>query len=112
MGAYEYQDTTTGIVKPVKTIRDENNIQVYPNPFSVHTFISFRIQHPAQVLVKISDITGRPVKTLMDAKLSKGEYSLTWKGDDVSGNTVRNGNYIVTFWVDGSKIAGKKLIKK
>lgn len=112
MGAYEYQDTTTGIGKPVKTIRDENNIQVYPNPFSVHTFISLKIQNQAQVLVRISDITGRPVKTLMNAKLSKGDYSMTWKGDDDAGNTVRNGNYIVTFWVDGSKIASKKLIKK
>lgn len=112
MGAYEYQDTTTGIGKPVKTIHDENNIQVYPNPFSAHTFISLKIQNQAQVLVRISDITGRPVKTLMDAKLSKGDYSMTWKGDDDAGNTVRNGNYIVTFWIDGSKIASKKLIKK
>lgn len=112
MGAYEYQDTTTGIVRPGNAIREDNHIQVYPNPFSAHTFIAFRIQNPAQVVVRISDITGRPVKTLMDAKLSKGEYSLTWKGDDASGNTVRNGNYIVTFEMDGSKIAGKKLIKK
>jgi len=112
MGAYEYQDTTTGIVNPENIIREANNIQVYPNPFSAHTFISFRIQNPAQVLVRISDITGRPVKTLMDAKLSKGDCSMTWKGDDDAGNTVRNGNYIVTFWIDESKIASKKLIKK
>ncbi len=112
MGAYEYQDTTTGIGNPGKTSRDDSKVQVYPNPFSAHTFITFRIQNPAQVVVKITDINGRPVKTLMDAKLTKGEYSMTWKGDDDEGDVVKNGAYIVTFYLNGVAAEGVKIVKR
>jgi len=112
MGAYEYQDTTTGIGNPGKTSREDNKVQVYPNPFSAHTFITFRIQNPAQVVVNITDINGRPVKTLMDAKLTKGEYSMTWKGDDDEGDIVKNGTYIVTIYLNGVAAEGVKMVKR
>jgi hypothetical protein len=112
MGAYEYQDTTTGIGNPGKTSRDDNKVQVYPNPFSAHTFITFRIQNPAQVVVKITDINGRPVKILMNAKLTKGEFSMTWKGEDDEGDVVKNGTYIVTFYLNGVSVEGVKLVKR
>ena len=112
MGAYEYQDTTTGIGNPGKISRDDSKVQVYPNPFSAHTFITFRIQNPAQVVVKITDINGRPVKTLMDAKLTKGEFSMTWKGEDDEGDVVKKGIYIVTFYLNGVAAEGVKIVKR
>ena len=112
MGAYEYQDITPGIGKPIKTSRDDNKVLVYPNPFSAHTFIDFIIQNPAQVLVRISDITGRPVKTLMDAKLSKGEYSIIWNGENENGDVTGNGIYIVTLFLNGVPVGEMKIVKK
>nr|NQU92688.1 T9SS type A sorting domain-containing protein [Bacteroidota bacterium] len=112
MGAYEYQDTTTGIDSPDKINREDKKVQVYPNPFSAHTFITFRMQNQGNIVVKISDINGRPVKTLMDAKISKGEYNMTWKGDDDYGTIVKKGTYMVTFYLNGTPVETVKVVKR
>ena len=112
MGAYEFQDTASHVRELIQKSEDENKILVYPNPFSAHTFITFRLKNPGNVVVKISDINGRPVKNLMDARLSKGEYSITWEGDDEFGKIVPGGGYIITFMVNGRKLADTKIIKR
>jgi len=111
MGAYEYQDTTTSIKRFPNKIQ-ENKVQVYPNPFTQHTFISFRLQNPGKVLVTISDINGRPVKTLMDAKIPSGDCTMIWEGDDNNGKTVGTGTYYVTFYNKGFLLATEKVIKR
>ena len=112
MGAYEFQDTASHVRELIQKSEDENKILVYPNPFSAHTFITFRLKNPGNVVVKISDINGRTVKNLMDARLSKGEYSITWEGDDEFGKIVPGGGYIITFIVNGRKLADTKIIKR
>lgn len=111
MGAYEYQDTTSAIGGPAKTEYD-TKVLAYPNPFTAHTFISFRLFNPCKVVVKISDINGRHVRTLMDAKTSRGEFTMTWEGTDDYGNVVRTGTYIINFFVNNRKITDKKIVKR
>jgi len=111
MGAYEYQDTTSAIGGPAKT-EDDKKVLVYPNPFTAHTFISFRLFNPGKVVVKISDINGRHIRTLMDAKTSRGEFTMTWEGTDDYGNVVKTGTYIINFFVNDNKIADKKIVKR
>ena len=112
MGAYEYQDTGTAINEFTGKTKNDNKVLVYPNPFTAHTFITFRIQNKTNVLVKISDIKGRTVKTLMDANIPKGEYSMTWEGTDDYGNVIKNGTYITTFYLNGIPVETVKIIKK
>ncbi|OYT11320.1 MAG: hypothetical protein B6I19_11655 [Bacteroidetes bacterium 4572_114] len=112
MGAYEYQDTSTAINEFTGKTKNDNKVLVYPNPFTAHTFITFRIQNKTNVLVKISDIKGRTVKTLMDANIPKGEYSMTWEGTDDYGNVIKNGTYITTFYLNGIPVETVKIIKK
>jgi hypothetical protein len=52
--------------------------QNYPNPFNPSTIISFAIPARAQVSLKVFDITGREVSTLVSEELSAGNYSRTW----------------------------------
>ena len=112
MGAYEFQDTTTSVKEFAGYKEDDNKVLVYPNPFTAHTFISFRLFNPGKVVVKISDINGRHVRTLMDAKTSRGEFTMTWEGTDDYGNVVSTGTYIVNFYVNGIKLADKKIVKR
>jgi len=112
MGAYEFQDTTTLVKEFAGNKEDDNRVLVYPNPFTAHTFISFRLFNPGKVVVKISDINGRHVRTLMDAKTSRGEFTMTWEGTDDYGNVVSTGTYIVNFYVNGIKLADKKIVKR
>ncbi|HEY6953361.1 MAG TPA: T9SS type A sorting domain-containing protein [Bacteroidota bacterium] len=48
--------------------------QNYPNPFNPTTTIEFTLAHDGRVILKIFDITGREVETLLDEQRSAGFY--------------------------------------
>ena len=111
MGAYEFQDTVNLIRNNPWQQQEANKLHIYPNPFSAHTFISFKTKTPGDILAVVSDLNGRHVKTLMDARTSGGEYSITWKGDDNNGNAVSKGTYIINVSMNGQVKATGKIVK-
>lgn len=52
--------------------------QNYPNPFNPSTNIGFNLPSKAFVLLKVYDILGREVATLMNEELSAGSYTRQW----------------------------------
>ena len=54
--------------------------QNYPNPFNPVTVINFDIPKDDFVMLKVFDITGRQVATLVNSKLSAGSYEVTFNG--------------------------------
>jgi len=52
--------------------------QNYPNPFNSTTTISYQIPEREQVVLKIYDILGREIATLVDAKQFSGFYEYQW----------------------------------
>ncbi|MBI9038572.1 MAG: T9SS type A sorting domain-containing protein [Bacteroidales bacterium] len=111
MGAYEF-DTTAGINDPYPQNTDDNKIIVYPNPFYYHTFIAFKLLHGGNVKVIIYDINGKKVKSLMKAKVSKGEFTMTWEGNDDQNRIVKQGTYIVSIIINGKKAGSVKILKR
>lgn len=67
--------------------------QNYPNPFNPTTTISFAIPLPEYVEIKIYDLLGREVITIVNEDLSPGKYSVEWNGIDSSGSHVPSGVY-------------------
>ncbi len=63
------------------------------------------------MLVKISGINGRHIFILMNAKIPKGEYSMTWEGTDDYENVVDTRAYIITFFIDDRMVADKTIVK-
>lgn len=59
--------------------------QNYPNPFNPVTTISFRIGSPADVTLKIYDMLGREVSTLVSARLPAGNHALRWDAGGLAG---------------------------
>lgn len=49
-------------------------VQNYPNPFRETTTIYWQLPENAHVVLKLSDFTGRELKTLVDCDLEKGEH--------------------------------------
>jgi len=56
----------------------------YPNPFNPTTTISYTLPEDGKVQIKIFDVLGREVATLMDGFDSKGNHSIVWNGSNVS----------------------------
>lgn len=68
------------------SVENENNMlpknyelkQNYPNPFNPETVIEFSIPKNTHVKLKIYDLLGREITTLIDEKLNAGNYKKTW----------------------------------
>lgn len=54
--------------------------QNYPNPFNPQTSISFSLQQPGHVILRVYDPLGRLVETLVDGSLSAGQYEAVFNG--------------------------------
>ena len=88
--------------------------QNYPNPFRRTTTIKLRVKsEKSKVSLKVYDLTGRLVKTLLDGGQSVTSYespvAVRWEGRDASGRPVPNGVYFYKLKV-GQVTATRKLI--
>jgi hypothetical protein len=69
----------------------------YPNPFNPETKIQYTVGsrqiHPLPVTLKIYNILGQLVRTLVDEPKEAGTYEVRWDGRDENGNEVASGVY-------------------
>ena len=62
--------------------------------------------------IGIYDIAGQWVSNLIGTKMNSGKHGIVWKGDDMTGNAVASGTYLVVMKFGGSIQTKKiKLIK-
>ena len=65
----------------------------YPNPFNPVTAISYEIPIGIQFTVRIFDITGKMIKTLISNKQSAGHGIVEWNGRNDIGKALPSGVY-------------------
>ena len=58
-------------------------IQNYPNPFSNYTDITFDVEHAGRAVLKIYNIQGQLIKTLIDKKYTPGTYTVRFEAGDL-----------------------------
>jgi hypothetical protein len=85
LGAYEGLGPEE-VSMDVNTIPDKFRLyQNYPNPFNPTTKVSFVISHWSFVSLKVYDILGREVATLVSEKRNPGKYDVIFDGSSASG---------------------------
>jgi beta-glucosidase len=67
----------------------------YPNPFNHRASIPYGVMQAARVRIVLYDVSGRSIRTLVDAVLDPGRYEAEWDGRDGSGSDVSSGAYLV-----------------
>ncbi len=70
-----------------------SNPQIFPNPISNLTTISFSLLQSEKISVNIYDITGRLIKNLIIGNLNPGEHQLKWNVADE--NKIDDGVYLL-----------------
>lgn len=76
-----------------KTFDRYQLIKNYPNPFNSATTIQYQLSKSSHVRLKIFDVLGCHVKTLVDKKQTVGSYSFHWNAKDELGKDVASGVY-------------------
>jgi len=69
-------------------------LQNVPNPFNPETDIRFELPQASQVELKIYNMLGQAVRTLVNRPFGAGYHSIRWNGADDAGNQVASGVYI------------------
>ncbi len=94
-GNFEYHNlvNTVEIGTPKKFEVSQN----YPNPFNPVTKIDFDLPYDSKVSIKLYDINGREVMTLINDQKSAGYYTVQMNGDKLS-----SGMYFYRLFAEGS----------
>ncbi len=68
--------------------------QNFPNPFNPETTIKFSMPSAGFVSLKVYNILGQEIRTLVSSDFKAGNHSVRWNGKDNSGNSVASGIYL------------------
>jgi len=107
--AIVYYDTPVDDnVIPIYTLSATN----YPNPFNPETTINYSVPTTGYTTLKIYNLKGELVRTLVNDVREAGKYNVVWNGIDDRGRTVSSGIYLYRLENNGKKLTGKMLLAK
>jgi hypothetical protein len=98
------RDTVTSVENNLGEIFSFQLRQNYPNPFNLTTNISYSIPEASRTTIKVHDLMGSEIITLVDRYQESGSYDVIFKAKNIS-----SGIYFYTL-SSGSFFATKKLI--
>ena len=84
----------------------------YPNPFNLVTNISYEIIKDSFISIKIKDIGGRHIVTLINGYHSKGKHLIPWDGNNSRGVQQTSGIYFYTINNENYLSTGKMIFLK
>jgi hypothetical protein len=109
-GWFDIEFTPTSNVDPSAQSTIYVNLGIYPNPFSASCTIEILDKLSHDNTINIYNIKGQLIKRFIATSDIKGSRSVSWNGDDSSGNQVSEGVYIVKL-VNNKGIYTTKLLK-
>ncbi|MGC8654802.1 MAG: T9SS type A sorting domain-containing protein, partial [Candidatus Kryptoniota bacterium] len=86
--------------------------QNYPNPFNSSTVIRYEIPKDEYVSLKIYDILGQAVCTLVEGMQLAGSYTAQWDGRTENGNTLPSGIYLCRLIAGGFTFTDRMVFLK
>jgi len=96
---------TDNDTQPVDFMLSQN----YPNPFNPVTAIDFNLPHSASVNLKIFNVLGQCVRTLINSRKSSGRHTVYWDAQDNAGIPVSTGVYFYRLSV-GDQVESRKML--
>jgi choice-of-anchor B domain-containing protein len=81
--------------------------QNYPNPFTSLTTIEYDVPSPQYVVVRVFNVKGQLVNTLVDEEQGAGYKSIVWDGRNDNGDTVSAGVYFCQMYTPANPNGGQ-----
>ncbi len=86
-------------------LSDYQLFQNYPNPFNTRTVVSCQLSVVSNVWIKVYDVQGHEVQTLVQGKLNPGVHKYIFNGNNLS-----SGMYFYSMIIDGTIVDTKKML--
>ncbi|MFN2371111.1 MAG: FlgD immunoglobulin-like domain containing protein, partial [Candidatus Krumholzibacteriia bacterium] len=84
-----------------------------PNPFNPRTQVRFTLAEPGPVTLRVYDVAGRRVRTLLDRRvLAAGSHAAPWLGNDDRGRAVASGVYVIRLETGATARTGRVVLAK
>jgi len=110
-GAHVYNDGNAPVIAqatPSAGLTTEYALtQNYPNPFNSQTSFSFSMAAANHVTLKVFDLLGREVATVVDKNMEAGRHSINWSAEGLA-----TGVYVYTLSTEGFSDSKKLLFLK
>jgi hypothetical protein len=100
-GAIGYHTKTIGALEPPAALdlaalpKTYALYPAHPNPFNPETTLPFYLPTRGQIRLRIYDLLGQPIRTLVNDAFPAGFHQQVWQGLDDQGQTVGSGLYLV-----------------
>lgn len=85
-------------------------LPVLPNPFNPSATIRYQLAGTERVSIKVFDVAGRVVTTLVDGVMPAGAHETFWHGEDARGARVASGVYVVKLVTAGAAPQTQKMV--
>ncbi|MGD8777840.1 MAG: FG-GAP-like repeat-containing protein [Ignavibacteria bacterium] len=109
-GSFEFSNTVEISFINSQTLPAEFELfQNYPNPFNPTTAIQYSMPETGLVSLRIYNLLGQEVKTLVSKEQTAGVYNVQWNGENNVGQKVTSGIYIYRI-ESGKFVDSKKLV--
>jgi hypothetical protein len=86
--------------------------QITPNPMTTHTTVNYQLATSQKVSLKVYDIAGQLVRTLVSGHEQAGSHEVIWDSRDTRGSQVASGVYFVKLEAGDNTVTKKILIIK
>jgi len=104
---------STGVSKNPPAVPEGCSLaQNFPNPFNPSTTIGFSLSSPAHVRLRVYNMLGQEVATLLDRSCLSGTHQAVWNGLDDSGNAVPSGIYVYRLETGHVTLMNKMLLNR
>ncbi len=110
----ELDSVMTGIaIEPGRQVLKTYKLhQNYPNPFNPTTMITYEVPTSEKIVLRIYDVLGREVKTLVNRVVPAGKHTVSWDGTNSAGSKVSSGVYIYSLEVGSHKLHKRMTLMK
>lgn len=95
----------------LKILTSDLDLKNYPNPFNNNTKIQFYLERTVNIEVKIFDVAGKLIKTILSKQsLKSGLHSYFWDAKNNKGKEVSSGVYFLVVLSNSKLVNSRKII--
>ena len=106
---------TVSVEKKLTGITEEFQkpvLKIFPNPFSEHIFMEYKLQHESEVSITVYNTEGKKIKTLVHEVQGPDSYKIKWNASSLPETILGTGIYIISLKLNGEAIWSQQVLCK